>query len=321
MTVLNSGISWTTGTLNLTVGCTKVSDACTNCYAESLVRRGILPGGGDFSTLKFHPKRIHDLRKFAPARNEAGKLEPKMVFVNSLSDFFHEDIPDQFISDNLDAFEQHPNIIIQILTKRPVRMRRIAQARWGNRGVPPHIWLGVSAEDNRVKGRLNILRRLKDQVGDFTAFVSVEPIVAPCDELDFTAIDWVLTGGESGPKARDMLFMHLEQANEKALEAGIPLHFKQYGTSRNNPVVRQLMSRQVSAGAAFKRAVERGLELAPDEKGGATYKGQVIRQKAAHWHLLNADLNRRPSCNDPIPPSCNDPIPQNPQAGRRSPNR
>lgn len=294
MTVLNSGISWCTGTLNLTVGCTKVSAACDNCYAETLVQRGILPGRSkDFSELSFYPQRLKDLRRFLPAKNAEGVVEPKMVFVNSLSDFWHDDIPDQFIDTALDAFEAHPTVIVQILTKRPVRMRRVIQARYSNRGVPANFWLGVSVEDNRVAGRLNILRRLKDQVGEFTAFASVEPIVAPCDGLDFTGVDWVLTGGESGPRARPMDFAWLEQANEKAIGAGIPLHFKQYGTPGNNPFVRQIgRERGFRANEALKLAIEEGLELAPHEKGGATYKGRIIQEKPAHFHQLQKELNR-----------------------------
>lgn len=291
VTVLNSGISWCTGTLNLTVGCTKVSAACDHCYAETLVNRG-LHGNRDFTALKFFPDRTRDLRKFAPARNAAGEIEPKMVFVNSLSDFWHEQIPDDFIHAALDRFEEHPSVIMQILTKRPVRMRKLIFERYGNRGVPANFWLGVSAEDNRVKGRLNILRRLKDQVGDFTAFTSVEPIVAPCDELDFTGIDWVLTGGESGPKARPMEFAWLEQANERAIDFGIALHFKQYGHPRNNPYVQYLMERGgLGIKAAMDRAVALGRELAPHEKGGATYKGRVIQDKPPHFHRLKTELN------------------------------
>ncbi|SRR5712691_3841859 len=290
MTVYNSSISWCTGTLNLVVGCTKVSAACDHCYAETLVARGFM-GDKDFSKLRYHPDRIKDLRRFAPAKGEDGLIEPKMIFVNSLSDFWHEDIPEDFIEKALDAFEQHPKIIIQILTKRPVRMRRMIQARYGNRGVPANFWLGVSAEDNRVKGRLNILRRLKDQVGEFTAFVSVEPIVAPCNELDFTGIDWVLTGGESGPCCRAMEFAWLEQANEKAIDFGIPLHFKQYGHPKNNPYVQHFMDRGHSATAALKMAVEAERELAPHEKGGATYKGRVIQEKPAHFRRLKTELN------------------------------
>ena len=296
MTVLNSGISWCTGTINLTVGCTKVSAACDHCYAETQVNRG-LHGNRDFGTLKFFPDRVRDLRKFAPRVGADGQVEPKMVFVNSMSDFWHDQIPDDFIHKALDAFEQHPNTIMQILTKRPVRMRKVIEARYGNKGVPANFWLGVSCEDNRVAGRLNILRRLKDRVGDFTAFTSVEPIVAPCDELDFTGVDWVLTGGESGPRARPMEFEWLEQANENALGAGIALHVKQYGVPANNPIVRRLIAdasgrgTRMSPTMALKIAIQNGLELAPHEKGGATYKGRVIQEKPPHFHKLKAALN------------------------------
>jgi protein gp37 len=293
VTVLKSGISWCTGTLNLTVGCTRVSAACDHCYANDLVHR--LMKGGFFDRLRFHPERLQDLRKFAPSRNVAGEIEPKMVFVNSLSDFWHEQIPAEFIHQALDAFEQHPRTIIQILTKRPGPMRRYITERYGNRGVPANIWLGVTCEDNRVKRGLDILRRLKDRVGEFTAFTSIEPITAPCDQLDLTGLDWVLTGGESGPKARPMKFEWLEQANEKALSAGIPLHFKQYGAPRSNPVAQQIKADlpMVSWTRALQIAVDRGFELVPTEKGGATYKGQVYHQKPAHWHQLKAALNQR----------------------------
>jgi protein gp37 len=294
MTVLRSSISWCTGTLNLTVGCTRVSAACDNCYANDLVHR--LMGGGFFESLDFYPKRLADLRKFAPSRNAAGEVEPKMVFVNSLSDFWHEKIPESFIHQALDAFEQHPRTIIQILTKRPGPMRRLIVARYGNTGIPANIWLGITCEDNRVRRGLDLLRDVKARVGDFTAFTSIEPITAPCDQIDLTGIDWVLTGGESGPKARPMQFEWLEQINEKALSLGIPLHFKQYGHPRNNPAVQNLMTRMphiwTSPTKAFKTLVDTGQELAPHEKGGATYKDRVYHEKPAHWHRLKAELNR-----------------------------
>ena len=103
MTALNSKISWTTGTLNLTVGCHPISAACDHCYAARFVGRG-LHGNRDFETVQFFPDRVRDLRKFAPARGDDGRLYPKMVFVNSLSDFWHEHIPEPFIHDALDAF-------------------------------------------------------------------------------------------------------------------------------------------------------------------------------------------------------------------------
>ena len=290
MTVLNSNISWCTGTLNLSVGCTRVSAACDHCYADKTVNR--FYGGGFFSEMRLFPQRLADLRKFAPAPNAAGELEPKMVFVNSLSDFWHEKIQPDFVHKALDAFEQYPTTIIQILTKRPGPMRRYITDRYGNSGVPANFWLGVTCEDNRVKRNLDLMRATKEKVGDFTAFVSVEPITAPCDELDFAGIDWVLTGGESGPHCRPMEFAWLEQANEKALSAGIALHFKQYGHPRNNPEIQRLMKRHtITASAAFAHAVQHRFELAGAEKGGATYKGRIYHEKPPHWHKLKAQLN------------------------------
>jgi protein gp37 len=254
-------------------------------------------GGGFFENLDFYPKRLNDLRKFAPARNAAGELEPKMVFVNSLSDFWHEKIPADFIHRALDAFEQHPRTIMQILTKRPGRMRRFMFERYANRGIPANIWLGVTCEDNRVRRGLDLLRDVKDRIGDFTAFTSIEPITAPCDQIDLTGIDWVLTGGESGSKARPMQFEWLEQANEKALTAAIPLHFKQYDHPRNNPLVQAIVARgrfdrgKISWTRALQISVERGQKLAATEKGGATYKGRVYHEKPKHWHQLKAELN------------------------------
>jgi protein gp37 len=289
MTVVNSNISWCTGTLNLTVGCTKISAACDHCYAERLVNRALW-GNGDFATLQYHPDRLRDLRKFLPALGGDGKVFPKMIFVNSLSDFWHEAIPLDFVHRALDEFERHPTIIFQILTKRPGRMRRVITDRY-RAAVPAHFWIGVTCEDNRVKRGLDILRDTKDQVGEFTAFTSIEPITAPCDQIDLTGIDWVLTGGESGPFARLMEFEWLEQANEKALAAGIALHFKQYGHPRNNPLVQQALRDGMKIKAAFAHVCSGGQELAPHEKGGATYKGRVYHQKPPHWTLLKAGLN------------------------------
>jgi hypothetical protein len=139
------------------------------CYAKRFVGRG-LHGSRDFETLQFFPERLMDLRKFGPAPGEDGLLYPKMVFVNSLSDFWHEEIADRFIHNALDAFEQFPATIFQILTKRPGRMRRIITDRYARSGVPGHFWLGVTCEDNRVKRVLDILRATKERVGEFTAF-------------------------------------------------------------------------------------------------------------------------------------------------------
>lgn len=291
MTALNSGISWTSGTLNLVVGCTHVSAACDNCYAEAWVNRG-LHGNRDFGTLLYYPERLKDLHKFKPAREADGLLAPKCVFINSMSDFWHESIPEEFIHRAFDVFEQHPNIILQILTKRPGRMRRVMSDRYRNHPVPEHFWIGVTCEDNRVARGLDILRDTKARIGDFTAFTSVEPITAPCDKISFQDIDWVLTGGESGPHARPMEFAWLEDVHERVFEIGIPLHFKQYGHPRNNPYVRQYMGQTgCTAGNALRQAISMGHERAAHEKGGATYKGGVYHEKPPHYHKLKAQLN------------------------------
>lgn len=222
---------------------------------------------------------------------QSGMLYPHLVFVDSMSEFWHEQIPDDFIHNALDAFERYPTTIFQILTKRPARMRRIITDRYGGSGVPPHFWLGVTCEDNRVKRVLDILRATKDRVGEFTAFTSIEPITAPRDEIDVNGIDLVITGGESG-HGRPMKFEWLEQANENALSHGIALHFKQYGHPRNNPIVQRHMANGLKVLAAWKKAVADGEELAPEEQGGATYKGRLYREKPPHWHALHSSLNR-----------------------------
>lgn len=291
MTVLNSGISWCTGTLNLTRGCKGVSAGCDNCYAEALVIRF----GGDFAVIEFYPKRLKDIRKFKPV-NDNGTWLPPLIFVNSLSDFFHEDIPDEFIDMALDEFERWPTTIFQILTKRPVRARHVIERRYAGRGVPDHLWFGTSVEDERVAGRLNIMRKAKDRVGGFTLFVSIEPLIGPLDGVDLSHVDWVLTGGESGNNCRDMDPVWLDMAHQKTRAAGAALHFKQYGHPRNNPLVKTTMhAKRMSAAAAFDWICKEGLELAPEEKGGATYQGRVIREKPASYFRVKAKLNPAPA--------------------------
>jgi len=297
MTVLNSGISWCTGTLNLTVGCDKVSPGCDFCYAEALVHKLSKTFGPEpFSTLRFHPQRLRDLRKFKPFLGPDGLLCPALVFVNSLSDFFHPGIPDDFIHTALDTFEEHPTTILQILTKRPVRAREVIVQRYKGRGVPDNLWFGTSVEDDRVAGRLNIMRKAKDRVGGFTLFVSIEPLIGPLDRVDLTDVDWVLTGGESGNHCRDMDFGWLVMAHMKTRLAGGALHFKQFGHPRNNPLVQEAMRHgRMSATAAFDWVCKRGLELAPEEKGGATYNGAIIREKPAAYDRVKAKLNLQPA--------------------------
>ncbi|KKK49769.1 hypothetical protein LCGC14_3131720, partial [marine sediment metagenome] len=157
--------------------CTKVSPGCDNCYAESMAKR--MWGGRAFADIRVHPERLDQVRKFKPIEEADGSLRPRLVFVNSMSDIFHEEVPDAFRDQVFDAIEDTPLTVFQCLTKRAHVMRKYIGARFKGRSVPDNIWLGPSVEDNRVKGRLRITRALKDDVGDFTAFASVEPIIDP----------------------------------------------------------------------------------------------------------------------------------------------
>jgi protein gp37 len=290
MVVLNSGISWCSGTLNAWVGCTPVSAGCDNCYAASLVGRGFF--GHRFEDVKLHLNRLQQLGKMKAHRAPDGTLSPFLCFVNSMSDFFHEQVPDDAIHTALDAFERHPTTIMQILTKRPIRARKILVDRYGNSGMPANFWCGVSVEDNRVAGRLNILRTIKERTGGtMTAFASVEPIVGPTDALDFSGIDWAIFGGESGPKARIMELAWLTAGIDHAKAAGSAVWLKQHGQIKSNPLLRHAPEDR-NLKDRFQWLVDNGLEILPLEKGGATLEGKVTyRQFPPHYHAAKASLN------------------------------
>jgi protein gp37 len=274
-------------------GCTKVSPGCDNCYAEAMAER--LWGGRAFTDIRVHPERLDQVRKFKPIEDADGSLRPRLVFVNSMSDIFHEEVPDAFRDQVFDAIEDNPLTVFQCLTKRAHTMRAYIGARFKGRSVPDNIWLGPSVEDNRVKGRLRITRALKDEVGDFTAFASVEPIIGPCDALDFTRIDWVLTGGESGWRARPMQLEWLRQAHHGARAARATIHFKQFGHARNNPLVTALKrDHGYSLQRAFAEACSSGLEKEPGEKGGATLDGEVLHEKPPAYYRIKDRLNQQP---------------------------
>ncbi len=289
MTVLKSKISWCTGTLNAWVGCDAVSRGCDHCFAKSQVERF----GGDFGKVVLHPNRLQDIKKMRPQKNADGTLSPYLCFVNSMSDFWHSAVADETLHHVLDLFEEHPQTIFQILTKRPARMRLLLADRYAGRGIPAHIWIGVSVEDNDVAPRINFLRRLQDQVGTVTSFVSAEPIVGPMDRVDFSGIDWVILGGESGPGARKMERDWLMQAVDLAEGYGAALWLKQHGTLRSHPNLADVPDVIAKRGPARVMGwlVDTGLELLPEEKGGATLDRQVWRDMPGPFHDLVRELN------------------------------
>jgi hypothetical protein len=248
-------------------------------------------GGQRFDQVLLHLDRLAHAKRFTPIRAADGTLSPRRVFVASMGDWAHHDVPDTALHQIFDAMEAQPTVVFQLLTKRPIRARRLLAARYGRRGVPSHIWIGVSAEDNRVAGRLDILRTIRDRCGAMTTFASIEPIVGPTDQLDFAGVDWALFGGESGAGARVMFPEWLLGGLERAQLAGAAIWLKQHGTIRSNPLLPHAPA-HLGITARFRWLVEHGLERVPDEKGGATLEGGVThRELPQAFHDLRRCMN------------------------------
>lgn len=211
-----STIEWTEQTWNPTTGCTKVSSGCKNCYAEVMARRlqamGA-PGYEDNFKLTLQPSRITQplLRK-----------KPTVYFVNSMSDLFHEEIPDSFLDEIFAVIEQTPHHTYQILTKRAERLPQY----FNTRACPQNVWLGVSVEDKKHGvPRIDYLR----QVNAHIRFLSVEPLLEDVGVIDLTDIHWVIVGGESGHKARPMKQEWVVNVQRQAEHFGSAFFFKQWG--------------------------------------------------------------------------------------------
>ncbi|MDR7298247.1 protein gp37 [Pelomonas aquatica] len=211
-----SRIEWTEQTWNPTVGCTKISPGCKNCYAETMARRlkamGT-PGYENGFELTQLPERLEDPLK---------RKKPTIYFVNSMSDLFHEGVPDAYIERVMDVVERTPHHTYQILTKRGARMARFFKTR----KVPRNAWMGVSVEDKKYGvPRIDHLRKVPASI----RFLSVEPLLQDVGELDLTDIHWVIVGGESGPKARPMQKAWALAVQQQCESQGVAFFFKQWG--------------------------------------------------------------------------------------------
>ncbi len=179
---LDSAIEWTDATWNPVSGCTKVSPGCKFCYAERLTERF---GRQPFTEISLHPERL-----MLPLRWRAARR----IFVNSMSDLFHEKVPDAFISQVFDVMAQAPQHVFQVLTKRPERLLEWQRSGAWPRSIPTHVWLGVSVESAALLWRVDRLREVEVAI----RFISAEPLLGPLGGLDLEGIAWVITGGESG---------------------------------------------------------------------------------------------------------------------------
>jgi len=210
----NSSIEWTEATWNPVTGCTKVSPGCAHCYAETFAER--------FRGVRGHPyERGFDLQLRPERLNQPLEWKrPRLIFVNSMSDLFHPDVPFEFIQKVFDTIVRADWHTFQILTKRSGRLAELApQLTW-----PDNVWMGVSVENQRWTSRVDDLRAVPAAV----RFLSCEPLLGPL-KLDLTGIHWVIAGGESGPRARPMKPEWARLVRDQCQSASIPFFFKQWG--------------------------------------------------------------------------------------------
>ena len=208
-------IEWTNSTWNPVTGCSKVSLGCANCYAERFAER--------FRGVPGHPFRQGFDLKLWPSRLSLplSWREPRVIFVNSMSDLFLEKVPEGFILEVFNTMKHAHWHTFQILTKRSERMKELSpRLPWA-----PNIWMGVSVENDHFAYRVDHLRKTQAHV----KFLSLEPLLGPLPELNLKGIDWVIVGGESGPKARPMDGSWVLEIKKQCRKAKAPFFFKQWG--------------------------------------------------------------------------------------------
>jgi len=225
----HSSIEWTESTWNPVTGCTKVSPGCKHCYAERMALR--LRAMGQPNYTNGFKLTIHEHMLELPL----GWKKPQMIFVNSMSDLFHEDVPLEFIQEVFDVMRRASWHVFQVLTKRSGRLLEL------NREIdwPPNVWMGVSVENQDYTFRIEHLR----QTSAHLKFLSLEPLLEPLPNLDLRGIDWVIVGGESGPGARPIKEEWVTDIRDQCLAANIPFFFKQWGGVRKKRTGRVLRDR------------------------------------------------------------------------------
>lgn len=226
--MVESAIEWTDATWNPIAGCSVVSPGCTNCYAMRMAARLQRMG---------HAKYAGTTRKSGDRYVWTGQINTsrraldiplkwtrsRRIFVNSMSDLFHEDVPVAFIKRVWATMQKADWHQYQVLTKRPERMGKLLRKAEFER--LPHVWLGTSVEDDEHKSRIEMLRQVPASV----RFLSIEPLLGQLGDIDLTGIHWVIVGGESGPRARSVEERWVNEIHEQCREQGVPFFFKQWG--------------------------------------------------------------------------------------------
>lgn len=213
-----STIEWTESTWNPITGCTKISLGCQNCYAERMALR--LQAMGQEKYKNGFKLTLHEDVITEPLTWK----KPSVVFVNSMSDLFHEDVPDDFIFRLFDVMKKAEQHTFQILTKRAERLFTMSPGiQW-----PNNVWMGVTVEHNHYVNRIDLLRKTNAQI----KFLSLEPLLGPISDLNLEGINWVIVGGESGPGSRPINPNWVRDIRDKCLMANVAFFFKQWGGIR-----------------------------------------------------------------------------------------
>ena len=226
---LQSGIEWTESTWNPVTGCTKISPGCKHCYAERLAKR--LKAMGQPNYANGFEVTLHERMLELPLRWR----KPQRIFVNSMSDLFHVDVPMEFVHRVFEVMRRAHWHQFQVLTKRAERLLECSsQIAW-----PSNVWMGVSVENADYTYRIDHLR----ETGAAVKFLSIEPLLGPLDGLDLRGIDWVIVGGESGPKARPIDAAWVQSIRDQCIASRTPFFFKQWGGTNKKRTGRELEGR------------------------------------------------------------------------------
>lgn len=226
-----SKIEWTELTWNPVTGCTKISAGCKFCYAEVMSRRLKAMGVEKYQNgfkLTVHPDVLQEPYSWK---------NPKIVFVNSMSDLFHKDVPLKFIQQVFEVMNDNPQHVFQVLTKRADLLLKYDKAKalkWTH-----NIWMGVSIEDERVVERIDLLRKTKAKI----KFLSCEPLIGPLRKMNLKKIDWVIVGGESGRRPRPMNADWVLDIKEQCDKSGSAFFFKQWGGTNKKKTGREFLNR------------------------------------------------------------------------------
>jgi protein gp37 len=225
----NSHIEWTDATWNPVTGCTKISPGCKHCYAERLAHRLQAMGQANYRNgfeVTLQPQMLE-----LPLHWKT----PKRIFVNSMSDLFHEEVPTEYIKQVFDVMRRAHWHQYQVLTKRSARVLSLSnELKWA-----PQIWMGVSVENEKYAERIDELRK----TGAHVKFLSLEPLLGPLRKLKLRGIDWVIVGGESGPGARQIEPAWVMDLRDQCVKSGVAFFFKQWGGVQKSKTGRSLEGR------------------------------------------------------------------------------